>query len=287
MLDRRSFVKVAAGAAAGSVLGCDLLTYTARPSRMLSKIGLQLYTVRTLLEDDFAGTLRAVANAGYDEVEFHDYFGLGPQEVKDLLEQLQLEAPVSHVSLEALRRSIPGVIAEAQSYGHRSIVCPWLDPPERSSIETYRNLAVLFNEAGKASREAGLRFGWHNHDYELQPIDGIVPLELLLDETDPELVDFEIDLYWIRKGGSDPFTWFDRYPGRFRGATSRTWRPMARWRMSAQAPLTSEPSSPTPSRRASSTTSSSTTSPLTRLPQSRQATTIWHRSQAERASCVA
>ncbi len=68
---------------------------------------------------------------------------------------------------------------------------------------------------GESCREAGLRFGYHNHDFEFETIDGQIPFDVLLDETDPGLVDFELDLFWITKGGEDPLRYFERYPGRF------------------------------------------------------------------------
>lgn len=219
MMDRRSFVKVAAGAAVGGMFGLDrqaaALASEAPTGRALDKIGVQLYTVRTLLQEDFAGTLRAVAGIGYEEVEFAGYFDHQPQEVRSLLEQVGLEAPAAHLPLASFRDDLAGTLELARAVGHRYLVLPWLEPEDRVSIARYRELAAFFNEVGAACREAGLTFGYHNHDFELQAIDGRVPLDVLLEETDPELVEFELDLFWITKGGADPLHYFERYPGRF------------------------------------------------------------------------
>lgn len=219
MLDRRFFVKVVAGAAAGSMFGVSrgarALAAGVSTGRSLDRIGLQLYTVRGLMQNDFAGTLEAVAAAGFAEVEFAGYFDHEPEEVRALLERLGLTAPAAHVPLDALRQDLAGTIALAQTIGHRYLVCPWLAPAERGSIAGYQKLAAFFNDVGKSCRDADLRFAWHNHDFEFEPIEGTVPFDVLLDETDPELVEFEIDLFWIIEAGSDPLAYFDRYPGRF------------------------------------------------------------------------
>ena len=219
MMDRRSFVKVAAGAALGGVVGlggrAPARARAAAGTRRLDRIGLQLYTVRSLLQEDFPGTLKAVADAGYDEVEFAGYFDRPPEEVRALLERVGLDAPAAHVPLDALQRDLAGTIEAARTVGHRYLVCPWLSPEDRVSIERYQELATLWNEVGAACREAGLRFGYHNHDFEFAAIGGRLPFDVLLAETDPELVDFELDLFWITKGGQDPLRYFARHPGRF------------------------------------------------------------------------
>lgn len=218
MMDRRSFVKVAAGAALGGALGLDRRTPTwaaeAAGTRKLERVGLQLYTVRSLMEKDFEGTLAAVADVGYDEVEFAGYFGRSPQEVREVLAEVGLAAPAAHIPLAAFEQDLERILEAAATAGHRILVCPWLDPQDRT-LARYRQLAGFWNEVGATCREAGMRFGYHNHDFEFEPIDGVIPMDLLLEETDPELVEFELDLFWITKGGHDPLRYFERYPGRF------------------------------------------------------------------------
>jgi sugar phosphate isomerase/epimerase len=218
-MDRRTFVKAAGGAALGGMLGLHRTTAAwagaTAGTRSLEKIGVQLYTVRSLMQEDFAGTLEAVAAAGYQEVEFAGYFGHPPEEVKALLERVGLEAPAAHVPLDALTGDLAGTIEAARTIGHRYLVCPWLAPDDRVSIERYQELAAFWNEVGQSCRDAGLRFGYHNHDFEFEAIGGRMPFDVLLEETDPELVDFELDLFWITKGGQDPLRYFERHPGRF------------------------------------------------------------------------
>lgn len=215
MIDRRSFVKLAAGAAVGTAWGLDGGARALAAGRSLDRIGVQLYSVRRLMQEDFVGTLEAVAAIGYDEVEFAGYFDREPQEVKAILDRLGLDAPAAHVSIDLLRSDLAGTIERARAIGHRYLICPWLAPQERDSIAAYRALAAFFDEVGAACREAGLAFAWHNHEFEFEELEGRVPFDILLDETDPELVTFELDLFWIVKGGADPLAYFERHPGRF------------------------------------------------------------------------
>ena len=182
--------------------------------RTLERIGVQLYTVRSLMEQDVAGTLEQVAAVGYDEVEFAGYFDHSPAEIRSLLDQFGLAAPAVHVGIDRLRSELGAVLEEAQTIGHRYIVCPWLDEDERS-IDQYKEHAAFFNEVGAACKEAGIQFAYHNHDFEYEVIDGQVPYDVLLDETEADLVQMELDLYWINKAGHDPMAYFERDPGRY------------------------------------------------------------------------
>jgi len=220
MMDRRHFVRLSCGAAIGGFLGLEHLSRAAAGEvagdRRLERIGVQLYTVRTLLEEDFEGTLEAVAEIGYDQVEFHRYFGRSPDEVRQILERLGLTSPAAHFPWEEFRTDPAGIIETAQAVGHRYVILAWMPPEERSSIAQYQSLAAFLDEMGTACKAAGLEFAYHNHDFEFAAIDGRVPFDILLNETDPDLVDFEIDFFWMIKGGRDPLSCFASYPGRFR-----------------------------------------------------------------------
>jgi sugar phosphate isomerase/epimerase len=211
MTDRRSFVSTLGAALLGAA--CSRVG-TSQSTQRLERVGVQLYTVRDDLARDFEGTLARIAEIGYREVEFAGYHGKSPSEVRAILTRLGLAAPASHVPIEVFRRDTDGAIAEAKTVGHQYLVVPWLAPPERRSIDDYRRLAEELNRFGEKVRAAGMRLGYHNHDFELGAMDGSVPLDLLFDRTDPNLVIFELDLYWVTKGGADPLTYFSRYPGR-------------------------------------------------------------------------
>ncbi len=183
-------------------------------SNSLSSIGLQLFTLVSPMEEDFEGTLRRVAEVGYKELEFAGYFGRDPDAIRALLDELQLTAPATHVPIEALRSDLAGVLEAAETIGHRYIVCPWISEEERTSTKYLEN-AHFFTEVGAACKEQGMQFAYHNHDFEFFEIDGHMPFNILLDNTDDELVAFEMDLYWIAKGGQDALQYFAQRPGRF------------------------------------------------------------------------
>lgn len=180
--------------------------------------GLQLYTVRQEMARDFEGTLARVAEIGYEEVEFAGYFDRKPEEVRRALERAGLRAPAAHVSVDLAREDWPRTLEAAAAIGHEWLVVGSIPSGERTP-DGYRAAAELFDRAGEAAREAGLRFGYHNHAFEFDPaveLPGrVLPLDFLLQATDAGRVDFEMDLYWTVRGGGDPLAYFDRFPGRF------------------------------------------------------------------------
>lgn len=217
---RRDFLKSTASATLGSmVLGP---VWTPRPenvdtatSRSLERIGLQLYTVRNLMEEDVARTLDLVAGVGYQEVEFAGYFGRTPQELRAQLEASGLEAPAAHVPLAQLRDRLAQVLDAASVVGHRYVILPWLAESDRQTLDYYRKLADEMDNFGEACRTAGVQFGYHNHEFEFEELDGSIPYDLLLERCDAELVRLELDLFWIRSRDRDPLEYFRRHPGRF------------------------------------------------------------------------
>ncbi len=215
--NRRTFVATLGTAAVGLATGCGAAT---TPRRRLSRIGLQLYTVRDQMKADLPGTLASVAAIGYKEVEFAGYFGRTPTEIRDLLTRNGLTSPSTHFSIDAVRKEWSKALDDARQIGHQWVLVAWLPEEERGGLDVWKRHAATFNEAGRAARDAGLRFAYHNHDFELTPIPGAtgasaIPLDVLLAETDPSLVDFEMDLYWMVKGGANPSSYLARFPNRF------------------------------------------------------------------------
>lgn len=216
-LSRRAFTAACLGAGA-ALAGVSLAGVPARAAaaaRRARPLGLQLYTVRTPLRADFAGTLAAVAAAGYAEVEFAGYHGHAPADVRRLLERHALAAPAAHVPWERIASASPATLAEAAEVGHRYVVVPWLPEQARGDADAWRRTAERLDRAGRAASAAGLRLGYHNHDFELRPTrDDAIPLDLLIAGTDPAHVTFELDLYWLVRAGADPADWLARHPGR-------------------------------------------------------------------------
>ncbi len=181
-------------------------------SGRIDPIGLQLYTVRRALESDFDSTLARVAAIGYREVEFAGYFGRTPPQVSHSLRRSGLTAPSAHIGLDATEAGWEGVLENAHRIGHRYLIVASVGGLK--TIDDYRRIAERFNRAGETASKAGIRFGYHNHDFEFAPLEGKLPYDVLLESTDPKLVCFEMDLYWIVKGGQDPLEYFARWPGR-------------------------------------------------------------------------
>ncbi|HEY4670743.1 MAG TPA: sugar phosphate isomerase/epimerase [Gemmatimonadaceae bacterium] len=184
--------------------------------RKLNKFGLQLYTVRDQMQVDMPGTLAKVAAAGYKEVEFAGYFGRTPAQVRDLLAQNGLTSPSSHLPIEMFEKDAAGTIATAKAIGNQWATVPWISEERRKTAADWRKLASQLNTFGAEAKSQGLRVAYHNHNFELANVEGIRPLDLLLSSTDPSLVDFEMDLYWVVFGGGQPLDFFNRYPGRFK-----------------------------------------------------------------------
>lgn len=183
--------------------------------RQLKSIGLQLYTVRDQMAVDLPGTLQRLAEIGYSEVEFAGYFEHTPAEIRALLNNTGLLSPSAHTSLQLMRDTPEQLIESALTVGHEYLVLGWLHPDDRTSLDDYRQHADLVNVFAEQCHSAGLKFAWHNHDFEFQALDGMLPMDLLLAETDPSRMQVELDLYWITKAGADPFAYFAKHPGRF------------------------------------------------------------------------
>jgi len=214
MTDRRDFIKALGAAALAPALQPLSSSLSRRVLlRKVDRVGLQLYTVRHQMEKDFEGTIARVAATGYQEVEFAGYFGRSPRDVRALLDHHGLAAPSSHVSLAPA--DWRAALDAAPVVGHRYLVIAWIPPEQRRTLDDYKRAAERLNHAATEAKAAGLQFAYHNHDFEFQPLDGKLPYDVLLAETDPKLVQLEMDLYWITKGGQDPLAYFERWPGRF------------------------------------------------------------------------
>ncbi|WP_310395372.1 sugar phosphate isomerase/epimerase [Hymenobacter sp.] len=225
MTSRRNFLASAALLSAGVLVSPALLARNRR------YIGLQLYTVRDAMAKDPAGTLAQLAKIGYNSVEGATYtgtqkfYGMAPRVFADLLKQHGLIMPSSHYRLgEELTNGAPVLgtmlhnwdraVDDAAAAGVQYMVCAYLSEPERGNLDHYKYVADQLNKAGERCKKAGLQLCYHNHDFEFVPQDGQLPYDLLL-ATDPQLVQMELDLYWVTKAGRDPLALFKQHPGRF------------------------------------------------------------------------
>jgi sugar phosphate isomerase/epimerase len=212
-MNRRTFLETAAGVTAGTLLA-NKFSWAAAEHR-IEKVGVQLYTVRDLMKDDFDGTIANVASAGYKEVEFAGYFGRTGQQVRAVCEKNHLAAVSTHVQYDELDDKFPSVIETSKIIGLKYIVCPWIPEELRKSPDIWKQAAEKFNRCGQLSKQAGMQFAYHNHWFEFLPVEGKLPYDELLKQCDASLVKMEMDLCWITAAGADPLKYFNLYPGRF------------------------------------------------------------------------
>jgi len=229
-MDRRTFLKVSGAAGVAAAWGGSLACATSSASSAssiaagasagagssfaLDAIGLQLYTVRNLAEKNPDQTLQQVASAGYKLVETHSLYGKSAAELRALLDKNGLRTVSGHYGLAELESSPDTVFATAKTLGQEFVVLNWLDPAHRTP-EFYRGFPALLNKFGGQAKAAGFRFAHHNHDFEFDTLGGSTPvIETVIANTDPALVSFEVDCYWVYKAGSDPLQFVEKHPGR-------------------------------------------------------------------------
>lgn len=221
MISRRNFI-INTGMATATV--CLIPSFAFALNKRA--IGLQLYTLRNELPNDVKGTLEKVAQAGYTAVELYgfsikdQFWGLSSEELKKLLDANGLKAVSGHYGLgtyfyDGNATELEAAIKAAKVLKSEYITVPWLEESLRGSVDDYKKIALLLNKAGEMCKKAGLKLAYHNHDFEFKKYDAIAGYEILLKETDKDLVYFEMDLYWIVYSKINPIELFKQNPGRF------------------------------------------------------------------------
>ncbi|PRO66324.1 sugar phosphate isomerase/epimerase family protein [Alkalicoccus urumqiensis] len=175
---------------------------------MTLPISIQLYSLREETAADFKGTLEKVASLGYDGVEFAGYGGMKAEELRELLHELGLRVSGAHVPLAELESDLENVLDYHKVLGNRHIICPFLEENDRSSRAAYEDVAARLKPIAEACSRAGFIFSYHNHDFELQPQGGTVPLPLLLHHPQ---IHAELDVYWLTRAGENPVEWMERF----------------------------------------------------------------------------
>ncbi len=224
MNDRRDFLK------AGSIMAAAALMtpFTSFGKKQLArialnspsgkkKIGVQIYSVRDALKEDFEGSVKKIGEMGFAYIEAFGLdldgklYGMAPSEYKKIVEDNGMKVISSHASYFTKDKAAK-VIEASQEVGLEYMFVPWLNQEFRND---YMKVAETLNEVGAEFKKAGIKFGYHNHDFEFEKVGNKYALEVLLENTDPDLVCFELDLYWVVKTGADPLALINKYPGRF------------------------------------------------------------------------
>ena len=239
MEKRRAFLKTAGTFAAGSIIvpfGCspkkqptESTVETAAAPAKPKDIGIQLYTLREQIKaEGIEAILKKVSDTGYKWIEPFGYedrkfLEKTPTEFKKICEDLGMNVPsvhsVTEVSSsggkEAIIDQMKTTAEDAIAIGSKYLVWAFLKPEDRTSMDDYKRHIETWNKFGEVCKESGIQFAYHNHDFEFIEFDGIKPYDVIMKETDADLVKFELDLYWIIKGGYDPVEYFKKGPGRF------------------------------------------------------------------------
>jgi sugar phosphate isomerase/epimerase len=178
--------------------------------------GLQLYSLRDVLPKDPKGVLKQVASFGYKQIEGYEgekgiYWGMKNTEFKSFLDDLGMKMISSHCNY---KQDLERKADEAAAIGMKYLMCPYLGP--QKSLDAFKQAAETFNKSGEICKQRGLRFAYHNHDYSFKQVEGQYPQDVMMQNTDKALVDFEMDMYWVVAAGQDPVVWLNKYPGRFK-----------------------------------------------------------------------
>jgi sugar phosphate isomerase/epimerase len=237
-LSRRYFMqRLASALAAGSMV---IPSQASAGMKRPAKIGVQLFSIPKIAEKDFAGTMQQLAAIGFKEIEFYGpysfsaaedqqrwdsvkgqlgfsesgFFGLSARQTKKILDDNGVSAPSMHTGLASLKGAIDQLAEAANELGSQYVVLP--SAATHHDLDGYKSQAEEFNAIGREASKRGIRFAYHNHGNGLKPIDGKIPFELILENTDPLHVYFQMDIYWMTAGGVDVVQYLDKYAGRFR-----------------------------------------------------------------------
>lgn len=216
-MKRREFIQTSAFATAGILSMPSIL----QAAKVPGALGLQLYTLRDSIHKDPKGVLTKVASFGYKELETFSYqdgkiFGMPFSAFGSFVKGLGMQVTSGHYGIDqAKSNSWEEAVRNAKSIGQTYMVVPYLVESERKSIDDYKKICGHLNKAGEICNKHGIRFGYHNHAFEFDPLNGQIPFDVMLAELDPKTVGMEMDIYWVVRAGHDPIQYFEKYPGRF------------------------------------------------------------------------
>jgi len=182
----------------------------------IKDLGIQLYSVRDDLPNDPKGVLKQLASFGYKTIESYEgqqgmFWGMSHTDFKKYVSDLGMTIISSHCDF---RKDFERKAAEAGAIGMKYLICPYLG--RQKNLDDYKKAAEDFNKAGQICQKNGLRFAYHNHDYSFRTQSGQFPQDIMMKHTDPALVDFEMDIYWVVTAGQDPVQWMKNYNWRFK-----------------------------------------------------------------------
>ncbi|MFY0592384.1 sugar phosphate isomerase/epimerase family protein [Roseivirga sp.] len=225
-MKRRDFIGKTSVATAGLMTAPGLVS-KALEEDIVKSFGFQAYTVRDVIYDDMAGTLKTLRKAGFSYMELFDFqegkiLGKPIAEAKKIIEKSKLKVKSIHVPTGAadgqkvsgtMNIDFQRAVDDAAELGAEYLVCPYLTQGERTKIDQYKALAELLQKCGEMCQKSGLGFAYHNHEFEFEKLQGQIPYDIIL-ETDPYYVKLELDMFWVRYAGLDPINLIRENAGR-------------------------------------------------------------------------
>jgi sugar phosphate isomerase/epimerase len=245
-MHRKTFLKLSGFAGMGASLLPEFLYTQLKTnkylSQMIDSLGLQLFSLPFLMQENPAKSLELIAEMGYKEIELYGpypfsaeenkkewaqisnligfsgsgYFGLSESEFASTAKSLGFRIPSLHTDLDTLENHMPSLGQAADKLGAKYVTLPLIPAERRQTLDDYKRMADTFNTIGTAARREGIRFAYHNHGYGLQQRDGVIPFETLVDATDPEVVFMEMDIFWTIAGKADPVSYLKKYRDRYK-----------------------------------------------------------------------
>jgi sugar phosphate isomerase/epimerase len=240
MITRRDFIKQSSIAATVATLSpWDLMVEELKKKQ---KLGIQLFSIPKMLSSDFEGGLKMLQKIGYKEIELYGpydfsadsakkswaeaakflgfsgsgFFGRDAKQTRMILDDLGMRSPGTHTDLDTLLTKMGPLSQMAHIMGQTYVTLPSIPEDRRKTMDDYKRMADVFNGIGAEAKKNGIKFGYHNHGYGIKPKDGVIGLDVLLKETDPALVFFEMDIFWTTAGGADPIALLNKYPNRYK-----------------------------------------------------------------------
>lgn len=234
-LNRRKFITAAGAVTAGALIvpqwacknegsktgestAADSTAVAPPPAQpSLTAFGIQLYTVRDVIPDDPKGVMKQLAGFGYTQFEGYEhqkmgmFWGMSHTDFKKYMDEIGVNFVASHCDT---KKDFEKKAAQAAEIGMKYLISPWVGPQKK--MDDWKKIAAEFNRLGGICQKNGIRFAYHNHGYTFTELEGVMPQNYLIENTDPALVDFEMDIYWVATGGADPAAYLQKYPNRWR-----------------------------------------------------------------------
>lgn len=238
-MNRRNFLNSAGVLTMAGLVNANQLF---AQSGLIDQVGLGLFSIPSMLDKDFKGAIEMLAKMGYTEIEtFGPYsfstqqtidnwnavstrlgfkgsgfFGKKPTEFLAVAKANGISIPAMHTDFDTLLTKMGPLAEAANQLGAKYVILPSIPDQNRKTLDDYKRTANLFNQIGTEAKQYGVKFAYHNHGYGLQMKDGKMPLDIIFNETDPNLVFFEMDLFWTIAGGANPIELFKKHPGRYK-----------------------------------------------------------------------